>query len=85
MPSKKRRINLTVSDEIYEQLQKYKLENGLENDATACLQLVVRQLRSEENAKELTKLLHNLNEEQLMGLCSTGISHSKAQLDNLPE
>ena len=46
MPSEKKRINLTVSDEVYEKLQQYKDENGLQNDATACLHLMVLQLKS---------------------------------------
>ena len=38
MPSDKKRINLTIPDEIYERLQAYKNETGIVNDATACLQ-----------------------------------------------
>ncbi|MBE7002940.1 MAG: hypothetical protein E7425_01475 [Ruminococcaceae bacterium] len=53
MPSTKKRINLTVSDKIYERIQTYKAENGLENDATACLQLIVRQLNAEKEARTM--------------------------------
>lgn len=45
MPSDKKRINLTVPDAVYQQLQVYKESNGLTNDATACLQLIVQRLR----------------------------------------
>lgn len=47
MPSEKKRINLTFSDEIYQKLQKYKDANGLFQDAPACMQLIVKQLRKE--------------------------------------
>ena len=51
MPSDKKRINLTIPDEIYERLQAYKNETGIVNDATACLQLIVQQLFLRENAR----------------------------------
>lgn len=44
MPSENKRINLTVPDEIYEQLQQYKAENGFISDATACLHLIIKRL-----------------------------------------
>lgn len=51
MPSDKKRINLTVPEDIYQDLQEFKSENGISNDASACLQLVIRQLRAEKNSK----------------------------------
>ena len=49
MPSDKKRINLTIPDNIYQQLQTFKADNGITNDATACLQLIVQQLNAQEN------------------------------------
>ena len=43
MPSDKKRINLTVPDDVYTLLQEYKREACVSNDATACLQLIVLQ------------------------------------------
>lgn len=60
MPSTKKRINLTVPDNIYDKLQAYKYENGLENDATACLQLIVQQLNNRENGKLLLQSLKEI-------------------------
>ncbi len=60
MPSDKKRINLTVPDSIYEQLQAYKEEQGLMSDATACLQLIVRQLKVQENEKLLWKFMRDV-------------------------
>ena len=47
MPSDKQRVNLTIPDEIYKQLQKYKKENGFYHDASACMSLIVKRLREE--------------------------------------
>ena len=66
MPSNKKRINLTVPDNIYEALQQYKDENGLSSDATACLQLIVQQLKSRENSKVLFKFMRELPLETIM-------------------
>ena len=59
MPSTKKRINLTVPDNIYEMIQDYKQENGLESDATACLQLIVRQLKSLQDGKTILNFITN--------------------------
>ena len=84
MPSNKKRINLTVPDEIYEKLQAYMKENGLVNDATACLQLVVQQLRNYENSKALIHAVHNLTKEQIQALAQEGMSQLKDEVDKLP-
>ena len=51
MPSDKKRINLTVPDHIYMQLQEYKVAHGITNDASACMQLIVQQLRAQETTQ----------------------------------
>ena len=48
MPSDKKRINLTVPDEVYQRLQVYMARNGIYRDATACIQLIILQLNVEE-------------------------------------
>lgn len=65
MPSDKKRINLTIPDEVYERLQAYKNESGIVNDATACLQLIVQQLKAYENNKVIMNFLQNSTLEQL--------------------
>ena len=80
MPSDKKRINLTVPDEIYAQLQAYKRENGLESDATACLQLVVQQLKAHENGKLMMQLFRESSVEQLMQISKEGLSFVKEEL-----
>lgn len=57
MPSDKKRINLTVPDDVYELLQKYKKNACISNDATACLQLIIQQLKAEAGKQTVMKFL----------------------------
>lgn len=77
MPSTKKRINLTVPDNIYQQLQAYKEEFGLVNDATACLQLIVQQLRSLENSKQMMRFMGSISREQAEELTRMGYDAMK--------
>lgn len=45
MPSDLKRINLTMPEDIYQLLQIWKDANGIYRDATACLHLIVQQLK----------------------------------------
>lgn len=81
MPSDKKRINLTIPDEIYERLQAYKNETGIVNDATACLQLIVQQLNAHANNKAVLHFLQNSTLEQLQQAANEGA----AQLQELRE
>ena len=79
MPSDKKRINLTIPDEVYERLQAYKNESGIVNDATACLQLIVQQLKAYENNKVIMNFLQKSTLEQLQQAANEGA----AQLQDL--
>ena len=72
MPSDKKRINLTVPDNIYEQLQAYKEEHGIMNDASACLQLIVRQLKVQEQEKTIWKLMRDMPAQEYMEASKVG-------------
>lgn len=48
MPTKFKRINLTIPDVLYERLQTYKDRNGICRDATACLSLLTQRLNEYE-------------------------------------
>lgn len=74
MPTTKKRINLTVPDPVYEQLQAYKELNGIVNDASACLQLIVQQLKAQETSRAFMKLVQDSSMEQLMQLSNEGLS-----------
>ena len=51
MPSTKKRVNLTIPGAVYDQLQAYKSRNGITTDASACLQLIVQQLSSNDMSR----------------------------------
>lgn len=80
MPSDKKRINLTVPDDVYELLQEYKKEACISNDATACLQLIVLQLKAQKNSKVAMKVFANLSQEQLQQAFNEGVSFIKDSL-----
>ena len=63
MPSDKKRINLTIPDELYVRLQAYKNEQGISSDASACLQLIVQQLNGLEQSKAMLRLINNCSVE----------------------
>ncbi|MBP3501434.1 MAG: hypothetical protein J6J63_04390 [Oscillospiraceae bacterium] len=77
MPSTKKRVNLTIPDNVYERLQAYMKRNGIANDATACLQLVVQQLNSFENTATLLDFIQRSNMEQLMEVSREGFEAMK--------
>lgn len=81
MPSTKKRINLTVPDVIYERLQEYKTHNGITNDATACLQLIVQQLRAQENSLLFTKALLSMSADEIQTLSADGMKFIQQQLE----
>ena len=48
MPTNKKRINLTVSEDLFLQISEYRLKYGIQSDAAACLQLIYQQLNQLE-------------------------------------
>lgn len=82
MPSTKKRINLTVPDAVYQQLRIYMQNNFIENDATACLQLIKMQLKAQENGNLLMNVLRQTSAEQLAQISAEGFQFVK---DKLPE
>lgn len=80
MPSTKKRINLTVPEPVYDKLQVYKEENGITNDASACLQLIIQQLRAQETSHAFLKLVRESSMESLMEMSQTGISVAKEEI-----
>lgn len=81
MPSTNKRVNLTLTNEVYEKLQKYKRNNGILSDATACLQLVVQKLNEQDNAEEVKRLMRELSPEQIFEMSKMGLSEMKIELD----
>lgn len=82
MPTTKKRINVTMPDAVYEKLQVYMQDNFIENDATACLQLIKLQLQAQENGKMMINLLRQTSVEQFAQMSAEGFQFVK---DKLPE
>lgn len=74
MPTTNKRINLTVPDVLYEKIQAYKGENGIQSDASACIQLISAQLRSLENSKAMLEAMRKFTPEQLQQISNEGIN-----------
>lgn len=85
MPSTKKRINLTVPDSVYEQLQVYKEQNGLSNDATACLQLIVQQLKAQEEGRLMKQIMQSFSADQLLRLSKEGYDYYKEVMEGQDE
>lgn len=81
MPSKLKRINLTVPDVVYEQILKYKEDTGILSDASACLQLIQQQLKAQESTKAFFDLVKKLPPEQLVEIATTGVNDAKKLVD----
>lgn len=84
MPSNKKRINLTVPDQVYEKLQVYKEQNGITNDASACLQLIIKQLKAQEETLLMMKFVRESSIDQLIQLSNEGLNFVKNEAAKLP-
>ena len=74
MPTTNKRINLTVPDVLYEKIQAYKDENGIQSDASACIQLISAQLRGLENTKQMLDAMRQFKPDELKALADIGLS-----------
>lgn len=74
MPTKNKRINLTIPESLYEQIAAFREENGISSDAGACLQLIRAQLRGLETSKAMLQAMRQFTPEQLEQLSKEGLS-----------
>ena len=74
MPTKNKRINLTIPEPLYEQIAAFRDENGISSDAGACLQLIRAQLRGLETSKAMLQAMRQFTPEQLEQLSKEGLS-----------
>lgn len=87
MPTDKKRINLSIPEEVYERLTKYKKKNGITSDAGACLQLIVRQLDALDNTEIMLDIVRKFSVDELSQISEQGLTKLKglADSDNLPK
>lgn len=81
MPTTNKRINLTIPDNIYERLLAYKQKNGVTSDASACLQLIIRQLDSIAEGEKMMQLMSKFSLDELKQLSDFGLAEIKTALD----
>lgn len=85
MPTTNKRINLTIPDNIYERLTQYKEKNGITSDASACLQLIVRQLDSIASAEQMMQMMSQFSVNDLKEISNLGITTIKMAIDSKKE
>lgn len=74
MPTIKKRVNLALSDDVYERLQRYREKNGITSDAGACVMLIVRQLDAIEESEQMMNMISRFSKDELQQLSSIGLS-----------
>lgn len=72
MPTKNKRINLTVPEPLYEKIVAFRDESGITSDASACIQLISAQLRGLEQTKLMLDAMRQFTPEQLTQLSKEG-------------
>lgn len=82
MPTTKKRVNLSVPDMLYERIQHYKEKNGITSDASACLQLITRQLDGIDNTEKMLRVASGFSLEELQQLSNAGIGALKIMADH---
>lgn len=82
MPTTNKRINLTIPDQLYERIQAYKQKYGISSDASACLQLVKRQLDTIDHDDMMMKMVSKFSLEELQNISNMGLTVVKAFMDN---
>lgn len=73
MPTRNKRINLTVPEPLYEKILAFREENGIASDASACIQLISAQLRGLETTKQMMEAMKHLTPEQIKSITNIGI------------
>lgn len=81
MPTIKKRVNLALSDQVYERLQKYKEKNGITSDAGACVMLISRQLDAMDNTEKMLEVASKFTLDELQQIANIGIPMMKQFID----
>ena len=81
MPTDKKRVNLTIPEEVYTRLQTYRTKYGISTDAGACLQLIIRQLDSIDNGEKMMQMVSRFTAEELQQMATMGIPVVKQLVD----
>ena len=85
MPTDKKRVNLTIPEDVYARLQAYRTKYAIATDAGACLQLIIRQLDSIENGEQMMQIMSRFNMDELKELSDIGLASLKLAIDSKKE
>ena len=72
---------MTIPDNIYERLLAYKQKYGISSDASACLQLIIRQLDSIAEGEQMLQLMSRFSLDEIKQISDWGLAEIKAALD----
>lgn len=81
MPTDKKRVNLTMPEDVYDRLQAYRNKYAISTDAGACLQLIVRQLDSIDQSEQMMRMVSRFDMKELEELSRIGLASLKAESD----
>lgn len=84
MPTNKKRVNLALSEDVYERLKKFKDKNGISSDAGACVMLIVQQLDAIQESEKMMEMVSRFSMDDLKKISEVGLSAlvSAAQSEN---
>lgn len=85
MPTEKKRVNLTIPEDVYARLQAYRTKYAIATDAGACLQLIIRQLDSIADGEQIMDMVSRFNLEELKTLSEIGLASLKMSIDSNKE
>lgn len=79
MPTEKKRVNLTIPEDVYERIASFRKKNSIPSDAGACLQLIQRQLDNIDQTEEMMKMVRQFTPDDLRKINDIGMN----QLTNI--
>ena len=82
MPTEKKRVNLTIPEEVYERIINFRKKNSIPSDAGACLMLIQRQLDSIDHAEEMMRMVRQFTPDDLRKINDFGMNQLTTLLES---
>lgn len=74
MPTTKKRVNLALSDDVYERITAFMKKNGITSVAGACVMLIVQQLDAIDDNTKMMDFISHFPLEELQKLSNLGLA-----------
>lgn len=74
MPTEKKRVNLTIPEEVYERIANFRKKNSIPSDAGACLMLIQQQLDNIDRTEEMMKMVRQFTPDDLRKINDIGMN-----------